>query len=47
MLNGDGNGNGKKLIDLIRKKNKFTRAAHFFVHFFAVILYNYNAVLHD
>ena len=37
-----------KSIDLIGKKNKFARAAHFFVHFFAVVLHDYtDAVLHD
>ena len=27
-----------KSIDLISKENKFVHAAHFFVHFFAVVL---------
>ena len=37
--NGDGNEKGKKkTISLIRKKNNFAREAHFFVHFFAVVL---------
>ena len=32
-----------KSIDLIgKKKNKFTRVAHFFVHFFAVVLKDKN-----
>ena len=46
-----------KSIDLISKKKKkkdkkktkkFAGAAHLFVHFFAVVLHDYNAiVLHD
>ena len=37
MLSGEGNENGEKTtIGLISKKNNFARAAHFFVHFFAV-----------
>ena len=33
----DGNENGKKAIGLDWKNNNFTRAARFFVHFFALI----------
>ena len=36
-----------KSIDLISKENKFVHAAHFFVHFFAFVLQDYNAVLHN
>ena len=32
-------------IGLISKKSNFARAAHFFVHFFAVVLYDYNVQL--
>ena len=28
-----------------KKKNNFARAAHFFVHFFAVLLHDYNVKL--
>ena len=35
----------KKTIGLISKKNNFARAAHFFVHFFAVVLHDYNVKL--
>ena len=46
MLNRDRNKNSKKkIIGLIRKKNSFSLAAHFFVHFFAVVLHNYNIEL--
>ena len=35
---GDGNENGKKAIGLLRtENNNFTRAAHFFVYFLAVV----------
>ena len=44
MLNGDGNENGNKIN---RSNKKFARAAHFFVHFIAVVFYKCNAVLHD
>ena len=37
-----------KSMDIISKKNKLlARAAHFFVHFIAVVFYKCNAVLHD
>ena len=43
----DGSGNGNKINrSNLSKKNKFA-LAHFFVHFFAVVLHDYNAVLHD
>ena len=46
MLIGEGNENGKKpAIGLISKKNNFSRAAHFFVDFFAVALHDYNVKL--
>ena len=36
---GDGNENGKKAIGLLLRteNNNFTRAAHFFVYFLAVV----------
>ena len=38
MLGGGGNENGEKtIIGLIRKKNNFARATHFFGTFFAVV----------
>ena len=46
MLNGDGTENGNE-INRSKQKTKFALAAHFFVHFFAVFLHGYNAVLHD
>ena len=47
MLSGEGNDGErwKTAIGLISKKNNFARAAHFFVHFFAVVLHDYNAKL--
>ena len=41
--NGDGNENGKKKkqksVGVIGEKNTFfARAAHFFVHFFAIVV---------
>ena len=39
MLTGDGNEKcKKKSIGLKSEKKKFARAAHFFVHFFAIVL---------
>ena len=40
MLNGDGNENGIKINRSNQQKNKFARAAHFLVHFFAVVLHD-------
>ena len=41
MLRGEGNENGEKTtIGLISKKSNLARAAHFFVHFFAVVLHD-------
>ena len=41
--NGEGNENGQKpKIGLISKKNNFAHAAHFVVHFFAVVLHDHN-----
>ena len=37
--------NKKKSIGQISKKNNFARAAHFFVHFFAVVLHDDNVKL--
>ena len=46
MLSCEGNENGENTtIRLISKKNNFTSAAHFFVHFFAVVLHDYNVKL--
>ena len=47
MLSGEGNAGErwKATIGLISKKNNSARAAHFFVHFFAVVLHDYNAKL--
>ena len=54
MVNGDGyeNGNNINRSNKPKKKKqnktKFAGAAHLFVHFFAVVLHDYNAiVLHD
>ena len=50
MLNGDGNENGIKINRPNRqKKKKIALEACFFVHFFAVVLHDYNpdAVSHD
>ena len=48
MLNGYSNENGIEINRSNRQKAKFARAAHFFVHFFAVVLHDYtDAVLHD
>ena len=41
MLNGDGNEKGNKINRSNKPKNKlFARAAHFFVHFIAVVFTN-------
>ena len=46
MLSGEGKEDGEKTtIGLISKKSNFGRAAHFFVHFFAVVLHDYNVKL--
>ena len=47
MLSGEGNAGewSKTTIGLICKKSNFARAAHFFVHFFAVALHDYNVKL--
>ena len=45
MLSGEGNENGeKKTIGLISKKATM-RVQHTFVHFFAVVLHDYNVKL--
>ena len=36
---------GKATIRLVSNKSNFSRAAHFFVHFFAVVLHDYNVKL--
>ena len=42
MLRGKGNEEGEKTtIGLISKKSNLARAAHFFVHFFAVVLHDF------
>ena len=48
MLSGKSNENGEKTIiglTLKPKKNNFARAAHFLVHFFAVVLHDFNVKL--
>ena len=46
MLSDDDSEKGqKKLAGLISKKNNFPRAAHFFVHFFGIVLEEYNVKL--
>ena len=48
MLSGKGSENGGKTIiglTLKPKKNNFARAAHFFLHFFAVVLHDFNVKL--
>ena len=49
MLSGEGNAGEwwKTTIGLISKKSNFARAAHFFVHFFAVVLHDYNVKLRE
>ena len=44
MLSGEGNENPEKTtVGLISKKINFARAGHFvFVHFWAVVLHDYN-----
>ena len=43
MLTGDGNEKSKKKINrAYERKKKFARAAHFFVHFFAIVLHDFN-----
>ena len=46
MLKGDSKENGKKSIGLISKnKTTLQRGAHLFVHFFAIVLHDYNVTL--
>ena len=47
MLSGDGNENSRKKNSRSnqQKKKNFARAAHFFVHFFAVFWHDYNEKL--
>ena len=55
MVNGDGYENGnkinrsnqqkKKKKPTKKRKKKFAGAAHLFVHFFAVVLHDYNAIV--
>ena len=45
MLSGEGNDGERGLIS--KKKKNFARAAHFFCHFFAVVLHDYNAKLRE
>ena len=46
MLNGDGNENGIKISKKkLAKKKKIARASRF-LSFFAIVLYNYEAVIH-
>ena len=41
MLTGDGNEKCQKINRALSEKN-FARAAHFFVHFFAIVLHDFN-----
>ena len=47
MLSGKGNvGEGwKTTIGLISKKGNYAHAAHFLIHFFALVLHEYNMKL--
>ena len=46
MLKGDSKENGKNSIGLIGKNKTTLRGgAHFFVHFFATVLHDYNVTL--
>ena len=46
MLSGDGNENKQKKSVRLISKNNFARAAHFFiVHFFAIVLHDYDEKL--
>ena len=45
MLSGEGNKNGEKTIGLISKKATLHVQHTFFVHFFAVVLHDYNVKL--
>ena len=47
MLSGEGNKNGEKTIGLISKKATLLVQNTFFVHFFAVVLRDYNVKLSD
>ena len=48
MISGEGNENSQnKSVGLISKKKKknFAREAHFFIHFFVVVLHDHNVKL--
>ena len=45
MISGKGNENDEKNNRSDQQKNNFARAAHFFVHFFAVVLHDHNVKL--
>ena len=45
MLSGEGNKNGEKTIGLISKKATLHVQHTFFVHFFPVVLHDYNVKL--
>ena len=46
MLSGEGNENSNKTaMGLISKMSFFSRAAHLFVHLFAIVLHDYNMKL--
>ena len=47
MLNGDGNEDGNKINSSISKKTNLHVQPPFFVEFFAVVLHDRDAVLHD
>ena len=45
MISGKGNENDEKNNRSDWQKNNFARVAHFFVHFFAVVLHDHNVKL--
>ena len=45
MLRGKGNENSESTTTALISKKATCTAAHFFVHFFAVVLHNYNVKL--
>ena len=46
MISGEGNENSQnKSVGLIRKKKTLHGEAHFFIHFFAVVLHDHNVKL--
>ena len=45
MLSGDGNKDSQKKFSLVNKKTTFHVQHTFFVHFFAVVLHDFNMKL--